>query len=316
MNVGNFLLIKFLLTVSFGLNGAVACDNVVYGVLNHSVHLCASVPQGIPRNVYWKRGAKPLVRFKSHGGSNKTRAERNYLFPNGTLKIERLVEGDAANYTVQIFDEDGILKSENTITLHIVEQLPQLQLTYECLKKMLTCEVKYNKKPMPTFKLFQEKEEQKNIPKPKYVNNAWKVTHPLKNSLGKSRCEASISTNLQKAEIQLSCSGEIDMFLIMYIGAGVVVIVIFVALLVCCIRKKKTRRRELEDEERQLQAAKEALKYRKLPQPPIHAAPSEPHHQQRQPQPPPHAAVQQQPAPPLPRPRPQQKPPRRMKEKL
>ncbi|XP_060091134.1 T-cell surface antigen CD2 [Heteronotia binoei] len=315
MNAGNVLLIKFLLTISFCLKGAAACEDVVYGILNHSVILCISSSQGTLHKIEWKMGTKPIASLRTKK-KNQTRndAEKYHTFPNGTLKIERLLKSDAANYTVHIYNLDGILVSNsNLITLHVVEPLPPLKLTYECPKKILSCEVEYNKKPVPSFKLFQEKEEQKRDQELKYLNKTWKVTQQLKSNRGKVSCEASISSSLQKAEIQLSCLGEIDIFLIMYIAGGIITFVIFVALLICCIRKKKAERRTLQAEERELRPANDALKYRKLPQPPVHAAPSQPPQQR---QPPPGSEVQQQPGPPLPRPRPHQKPPRRMKDKL
>lgn len=57
----------------------------------------------------------------------------------------------------------------------------------------------------------------------------------------------------------------------------------------------------------------EDMKYRKLPQPPVQAAPSQPAQQQRPPSP--HSELRQQAKPPLPRPRPQRKPLHRAKER-
>ncbi|XP_077198398.1 T-cell surface antigen CD2 isoform X2 [Paroedura picta] len=311
MNVGNVLLIKFLLTVSFCLKGAVACQDVVYGVLNHSVNLCISISQVTPHKIEWKIGTRQVAGLK---GKHKFKSdpERYSIFSNGTLKIDKLNRSDAADYSVQIYNDEGFLEPNNkTITLHVMDPLPPLKLTYDCSKNILSCEVKYTEKPMPSFKLFQEKEEQKKHPEPKYVHTVWQVTQRLKNKFGKVSCEASVSTSLQKAEIQFHCPGEMDIFLIMYIGGGIVIFVVFVALLIYCIRKKKAERRAQEAEERELRLTNDALKYRKLPQPPVPAASSQPHPPQRQP--PPCSVVQQKPGPPLPRPRPQQKPPRRMK---
>ncbi|XP_048350012.1 T-cell surface antigen CD2 [Sphaerodactylus townsendi] len=318
MKMDIILLIKSLLTIVFCLKGAVADPRKVYGVLNHSVNLFTSFSQDTSHKLEWIWDSKPQLWWKS-SGTNVTEKERHYLFPNGTLKIERLLESDTGNYTVKRYSKSGSLGSSSTITLHVVEPLPPLTLVYNCSNKILSCEVKYNAEPKPSFKLFQDKKEQK-ILELKHVNAEWKgVTRSLPANQSAAGCARSTGSpfflfRASGGYIETCQCGETYIFLIMYIGAGIIVFVIFVALLVCCIRKKKAERCEPQAEERELRPTTEAMKYRRLPQPPGHDVLSQPRPQQRQP--PPCPAVQQQLEPPLPRPRPQQKPPRRMKDKL
>ncbi|KAJ6662724.1 hypothetical protein lerEdw1_011364 [Lerista edwardsae] len=107
-----------------------------------------------------------------------------------------------------------------------------------------------------------------------------------------------------------------DMFFYLIIGGSIVVFIVFLAVLIYCIRKKRAKRRKVEAEERELQtriAVENGLKYRKLPQPPVRGVSNQPPQQQKPP--PPQSEAPLQAGPPQPRPRPHQKPPRRMREK-
>lgn len=46
--------------------------------------------------------------------------KKYYLFPNGTLKIEQLLEEDSGSYKVEVFCSDGTLKEQKDITLSTV----------------------------------------------------------------------------------------------------------------------------------------------------------------------------------------------------
>lgn len=100
--------------------GAVARQDVVYGVFNHSVNLHVSFSQNTSKRIEWIMGTKLLARLKSTG-IYESEPKKYHLFPNGTLEIKRLEKNDAANYAVNIYNKDGTLSpSSRTIPLRVV----------------------------------------------------------------------------------------------------------------------------------------------------------------------------------------------------
>lgn len=304
---------------SFYLNDAVPVDTdknlVVYGILGHPCFLPYSFKE-MPADVTWLKGAYRLAQIKDNG-RNKSNAGYT-IFANGTLMINNLTEENAGtNYLMRAFNHDGmeILKQKFTL---VVQEFLRPQLLDNCSGKILTCEVTYKKPPPPKLVLLFNNQQVNNIGGPFYTNESVTLNYTLKTHSGNFICEASNNASTQRVKKEINCSDPTgNMFFYLIIGGSIVVFIIILAVLIYCIRWKRAKRRELEAEERELQtriAVENGLKYRKLPQPPVRGASNQP----LQPlKPPPlHSEVPQQAGPPQPRPRPHQKPPRHVREKL
>ncbi|XP_010135057.1 PREDICTED: T-cell surface antigen CD2 [Buceros rhinoceros silvestris] len=309
MNFRRIFLVKCLLL----LFPSVKCSitNWIYKAVNESALLSTATAGGDVYEVTWLRDKKKLLQLKDKNVKyyvNKSQC-RCKLFLNGTLQIERVVKEDSGNYTVTVYQQDGKLKAEQDTEFIVLEPVPQPILSAECINKIVSvkCEVKQKIKN-ETFIIELTHGESKKIQK-----NGTSLELHMRYS-GMFKCAIKNQVSEKTAEKVITCSGQLDLYLIISIAGGAVFFVIFVTLLIYCIRKKKTERLEDEDEEEMMQARQvhSEMVARELPQPPCDPTPKQLRVQQR-PLPQPH--VQQQAGPPRPRPRTQQRTPNQPRDR-
>ncbi|XP_058041316.1 T-cell surface antigen CD2 [Ahaetulla prasina] len=313
MNLGNPFLIKFLM-ILFSLEGSASVNVKIHSYIGNQIILPSPRSSAKPHTLIWIKDSTFIADFTANKtGLLKPQPDKFHLFPNGSLKINRLKKMDAGNYEVEAHDENGNSLFNGLITLQVDEL--QLKLNELCSQRILTCEVKSSEEPKPRFKLFQDTKEIEMFEQPVYDNATWKMTLQLKVLSGKFRCEVDVNSEKNHTEKHITCSGEdlpdsVPIFLILIIMGSVVTLIIFLALIIYCIRRKKAKRCEREAEEYALQIQiKNHMQQRKLPEIPASSGSNPPSHKSRSPP----SELQQQIAPSKSCPHP--KPPRRIKER-
>ncbi|KAM9628700.1 T-cell surface antigen CD2 [Morphnus guianensis] len=308
MNFRRIFLVKCLLLLFPSVKWSNA--NGIYRAVNESALLNITAA-GSLYDVRWLRDSKKLLQIKDKKVKyyvNKDQC-RCKIFLNGTLQIEQVMKEDSGNYTVTVYQQDGKLKAEEVMKLVVQEPVPQPILSAECMNKTISvkCEVKQKTKD-ETFIIELTQDKSKKIQK-----NATKLELHTRYS-GTFRCVVQNQVSKKMAEKVITCSGHLDVYLILSIAGGAIFFVIFVILLIYCIRKKKAERLEDDDEERMMQARQvdSEMVVRELPQPLCNPTPKQLRVQQR---PLPQPQVQQQALPPRPRPRTQQRTPNHPRER-
>uniref|UniRef100_A0A452HX52 Immunoglobulin domain-containing protein n=1 Tax=Gopherus agassizii TaxID=38772 RepID=A0A452HX52_9SAUR len=268
------------------------------------------------QEVIWLKNSFRLTKGNSSGVKYYKDKNKYEMFPNGTLKIDHLVEEDSGNYKVTVYDGMGNLQVEKNLILSVQEMVSKPEIKWTCSQKLInvTCEVKQKNKF--AFRLLQN--NRLLSVGPIDANGTWKIEYRPKTKIltAKFLCEVKNDVSQKTTDQEIKCSGPLDIVLIGSIAGGAVVFVIFLALLIYCIKKKRAERYEEEqDEETQMKIrqSSDEPKYRELPKPPVHGPPKQPRQQQRLP---PQSQTQYQAGPPRPRPRTQQKSPSHMKERL
>ncbi|XP_014373066.2 T-cell surface antigen CD2 isoform X1 [Alligator sinensis] len=325
MNFKEIFLAKYLVILFFSVKGSLGEPARVSAVLNESVFLNISNPLNeSTHDIRWFKDTNIIVKLVNSSKFYYSDKKKYYLFPNGTLKIEQLLEEDGGSYKVEVFCSDGTLKEQKDITLSTVVPVPQPLLTWDCTRKQLklTCEVKQEPKPFSQLVRYEGKSLQATK-EWKSANGFWNMEYQeAKNASGKYTCIVSNSVTSKYDTKDIQCAAGLDLLLILCIAGGAVVFVIILVLLIYYIRRKTMEHYEEEDGSVvadedipvQIYPVEDGMKQRELPRPPGHA----PQRQPRQPQrPPPQSQpqAQQLAAPPRPRPRTQQRAPNRIKER-
>ncbi|XP_007057623.1 T-cell surface antigen CD2 isoform X2 [Chelonia mydas] len=314
MDFRGIFLAKCLVGLFSCVKGSANEIHKAYGVLGGSVFL--NVPGFKVENqheITWLKTASILVKVKNSTVKYYREKEKYTMFPNGTLRIDRLVKEDGGSYTVRVYNDTGLLQVEENLNVSFQEIVSKPEIKWVCSQNSMkvTCEV--NQRNEPLFHLFRNNKTL-NYKPPIDANGIWKIEYSSKSSTAKFQCEVKNHVSKKTADQEIKCSGMLDIVLIGSIAGGAVVFVIFLALLIYCIRKKRAERYEEQDEEipMKIRQAGDESKYRELPQPPVHAPQKQPRQQQRLP---PQSQTQYQAGPPRPRPRTQQKSPSHMKER-
>ncbi|XP_005313398.2 T-cell surface antigen CD2-like isoform X1 [Chrysemys picta bellii] len=316
MNFRGIFLAKCLVVLFSCVKGSTDKAPKVYGIRNDSVFL--NIPDfkvEQQQEVSWLKNILPLTKGKGSVVKYYKDKEKYEQFPNGTLKIDHLVEEDSGNYKVTVYNDTGSLQVEENLILSVQEMVTKPEIKWTCSQKSIkvTCEVK--QKNRPALRLLQNNKTLFER-QPTDANGIWKIEyqHKAKNRTAKFQCEVKNDVSMKTTDQEIKCSGPLDIILIGSIAGGAVVFVIFLALLIYCIRKKRAERYEEQDEETpiHIRQSSDESKYRELPKPPVHAPQKQPRQQQR---PPPQSQTQYQAGPPRPRPRTQQKSPSHMKER-
>ncbi|XP_034647769.1 T-cell surface antigen CD2 [Trachemys scripta elegans] len=316
MNFRGIFLAKCLVVLFSCVKGSENKIYTEYGIRDGSVFLnITGFKEEKQQEVIWLKNSSRLAKDKGSDVRYYKAGKKYELFPNGTLKINRLVEEDSGNYKVTVYNSTGNLQVEENFILSVQEMVTKPEIKWTCSQKSITvtCEVKQKNKP--ALRLLQNNKTLFER-QPTVANGIWKIEyqHKAKSHTAKFQCEVKNDISMKTTDQEIKCSGPLDIILIGSIAGGAVVFVIFLALLIYCIRKKRAERYEEEDEETpmQIQQLSDESKYRELPKPPVHAPQKQPRQQQR---PPPQSQTQYQAGPPRPRPRTQQKSPSHMKER-
>ncbi|XP_038236703.1 T-cell surface antigen CD2 isoform X1 [Dermochelys coriacea] len=313
MNFRGTFLAKCLVVLFSCVKGSADEAHKTYGVLGGSVFLnIIGFKVEKQHEITWLKNASFLVKVKNSTMKYYREKEKYKMFHNGTLQIDHLVEEDRGNYKVNVYDK-GKLQIEKNLNLSFQEIVSKPEIKWICLQNSIkvTCEV--NQTNQTTFHLYQNNKEL-NLNPHIDANGIWKIEYSFKNSIAKFQCEVKNDVSKKTADQEIKCSGLLNIVLIGSIAGGAVVFVIFLALLIYCIRKKRAERYEEQDEETPMKIRQmgDELKYRELPQPPVHAPQKQAHQQQRLP---PQSQTQYQEGLPRPKPRTQQKSPSHMKER-
>ncbi|XP_032660730.1 T-cell surface antigen CD2 [Chelonoidis abingdonii] len=317
MNFRGIFLAKCLVVLFSCVKGSANEARNEYGMQGGSVFLnIQNFKVEAQQQVTWLKNLFRLTKGNSSDVKYYKDEKKYEMFPNGTLKIDHLVEEDSGNYKVTVYNDMGSLQVEKNFILRVQEMVSKPEIKWTCSQKLInvTCEVKQKNKW--TFHLLQNNQ---SLPvRSTDANGTWKIEYQPTTKIltAKFLCEVKNDVSQNTTDQEIKCSGPLDIVLIVSIGAGAIVFVIFLALLIYCIRKKRAERYEEEqDEETQMKIrqSSDELKYRELPKPPVHGPPKQPRQQQR---PPPQSQTQYQAGPPRPRPRTQQKSPSHMKERL
>ncbi|KAM7178065.1 T-cell surface antigen CD2-like [Macrochelys suwanniensis] len=340
MNFRGIFLTKCLVVLVSCVKGSANEAHKVYGVQNGSVFL--DIPDfqvEKQHEVRWFKLSLLLVKVKNSAVKHYRDKEKYNLFFNGTLKIDRLVEKDSGNYKMTVYDDRGHLQVEKNLILSVQEIVSKPEIKWICSQKLIKviCEVKQKSKP--ALYLLQNN-RMLFVNGPIYANDTWKIEYQSKDKIltAKFLCEVKNDISKRTDDREIKCSGleEIcstgvipqrcpkptsqvssyaglpDIVLIGSVAGGAVVFIIFLALLIYCIRKKRAERSEEQDDETlmQIRQVGDELKYRELPQPPVHIPQKQPCQQQR---PPPQTQTEYPVVTPQPRPRTQLKSPSHMK---
>ncbi|XP_065275146.1 T-cell surface antigen CD2 [Emys orbicularis] len=317
MNLRGIFLAKCLV-VLFSCVGSANETDTEYGIRDGSVFLnITGFKVENQQEVTWLKNSLRLTKGKGSDVKYYKDGEKYEQFPNGTLKIDRLVEEDSGNYKVTVYSGEGTLQVEKNFILKVQEMVSKPEIKWTCSQKSITvtCEVKQKNKP--ALRLLQNNKTVSANRETTDANDIWKTEyqHKAKSRTAKFQCEVKNDVSMKTTDQEIKCSGPLDIILIGSIAGGAVVFVIFLALLIYCIRKKRAERYEEEQDEEtpmKIRQSSDESKYRELPKPPVHAPQKQPRQQQR---PPPQSQTQYQAGPPRPRPRTQQKSPSHMKER-
>ncbi|KAM9169991.1 T-cell surface antigen CD2-like [Pangshura tecta] len=316
MNFRGIFLAKCLVVLFSCVKGSANEARNEYGMRGGSVFLNIhnfEVKQ--QQDVTWLKNSLLLTKGKGSDMKYYLDKKKYEMFPNGTLKIDHLVEEDNGEYKVTVYNGTGSLQVEQNLILSVQEMVSKPEIKWTCKQKLInvTCEVK--QKTKYTFNLLQN--NQTLSVTTTNGNDIWKIEYRPKTKIltAKFQCEVINNVSQKTTDQEIKCSGPLDIVLIGSIAGGAIVFVIFLALLIYYIRKKRAERYEEEQDEEismKIRQSSDESKYRELPKPPVHGPPKQPRQQQR---PPPLSQTQYQAGPPRPRPRTQQKSPSHMKER-
>ncbi|KAM5201618.1 T-cell surface antigen CD2 [Hipposideros larvatus] len=326
------ILASFLLMLSFSTTGEAPGNITVYGILDQDINLDISDSQMNEDfgDIQWEKDGARIARRKNN--QTDLQKDKYQLFNNATLKIKHLKRNDSSNYKAKIYSETGKHIIEKTFDLKIVEAVSKPVISWSCTNTTLTCEVK--KGTDYKLRLYRNRINIKEDHK--IIVYKWKNVNELYN------CIASNEANEENDTVTITCSGKVDIYLIVGICAAGITFFIFVALLIVYISKRKKQHRRRDGEELDIRVHRITSEERTQkphqipgsapqnpavsqpppppghrtqapghrPPPPGHRVQHQQQQQQKRPLPPHGTQGHQQKGPPLPRPRVQPKPPR------
>ncbi|XP_043365845.1 T-cell surface antigen CD2 isoform X2 [Dermochelys coriacea] len=273
MNFRGTFLAKCLVVLFSCVKGSADEAHKTYGVLGGSVFLnIIGFKVEKQHEITWLKNASFLVKVKNSTMKYYREKEKYKMFHNGTLQIDHLVEEDRGNYKVNVYDK-GKLQIEKNLNLSFQEIVSKPEIKWICLQNSIKVTCEVNQTNQTTFHLYQNNKEL-NLNPHIDANGIWKIEYSFKNSIAKFQCEVKNDVSKKTADQEIKCSDE----------------------------ETPMKIRQMGDE----------LKYRELPQPPVHAPQKQAHQQQRLP---PQSQTQYQEGLPRPKPRTQQKSPSHMKER-
>ncbi|XP_027675854.1 T-cell surface antigen CD2 isoform X3 [Chelonia mydas] len=245
MDFRGIFLAKCLVGLFSCVKGSANEIHKAYGVLGGSVFL--NVPGFKVENqheITWLKTASILVKVKNSTVKYYREKEKYTMFPNGTLRIDRLVKEDGGSYTVRVYNDTGLLQVEENLNVSFQEIVSKPEIKWVCSQNSMkvTCEV--NQRNEPLFHLFRNNKTL-NYKPPIDANGIWKIEYSSKSSTAKFQCEVKNHVSKKTADQEIKCSDE-----------------------------------EIPMKIRQ---AGDESKYRELPQPPVHAPQKQPRQQQRLP---------------------------------
>uniref|UniRef100_A0A8C0GK09 Immunoglobulin subtype domain-containing protein n=1 Tax=Chelonoidis abingdonii TaxID=106734 RepID=A0A8C0GK09_CHEAB len=132
--------------------------------------------------------------------------EKKYeMFPNGTLKIDHLVEEDSGNYKVTVYNDMGSLQVEKNFILRVQEMVSKPEIKWTCSQKLInvTCEVKQKNKW--TFHLLQNNQ---SLPvRSTDANGTWKIEYQPTTKIltAKFLCEVKNDVSQNTTDQEIKC---------------------------------------------------------------------------------------------------------------
>uniref|UniRef100_A0A8C3FSG8 Immunoglobulin I-set domain-containing protein n=1 Tax=Chrysemys picta bellii TaxID=8478 RepID=A0A8C3FSG8_CHRPI len=100
-----------------------------YGIRNGSVFLnITGFKEEKQQEVIWLKNSSRLAKGKGSDVKYYKAGKKYELFPNGTLKINRLVEEDSGNYKVTVYNVTGQLQVEENFILSVQGESPSMSL--------------------------------------------------------------------------------------------------------------------------------------------------------------------------------------------
>ncbi|EMP37891.1 T-cell surface antigen CD2 [Chelonia mydas] len=177
-----------------------------YGVLGGSVFL--NVPGFKVENqheITWLKTASILVKVKNSTVKYYREKEKYTMFPNGTLRIDRLVKEDGGSYTVRVYNDTGLLQVEENLNVSFQEIVSKPEIKWVCSQNSMkvTCEV--NQRNEPLFHLFRNNKTL-NYKPPIDANGIWKIEYSSKSSTAKFQCEVKNHVSKKTADQEIKCS--------------------------------------------------------------------------------------------------------------
>ncbi|XP_044531963.1 T-cell surface antigen CD2 [Gracilinanus agilis] len=335
------VLYYYTMSLLFFLTGAMAEDNVVWGVLTQSISL--DIPnfqqdEGAD-DIRWFKELTLIAKIKQNEHiflRNNTTYE---ISANGTLKIKELTSLSGGSYKVSVYHKNGTNLLEKILILHVMKAVSQPIMTLDCTKRSVICEVQnetnaeltlYDNGTQPLKKGTVKSEEMR-------LKYTWPDLPPRQ-----FRCVVKNKASEKEVVEQNPCTEKVlDIYHILSICAAGMILLIFLLLLIFCFQRRKKQKADDQNVEINISRVNKEEKGRKLhqnpgqhpqlsggrhpqqpsrPRPqatghrlqvPGHRPPVPCHHPQQQHQQlrRPSPKVQHQTGPPLPRPRNQPKPP-------